>query len=54
MGRYMKIGWKPLEVHNISSISTTFAATTTTYIERSTCYWTIDGKSGDKSFFCKV
>jgi hypothetical protein len=54
MGIYMKIGWKPLEVHNISTISTTFVTATTIDIRRSTCYWTIDGESGDKAFFYKV
>jgi hypothetical protein len=54
MGIYMKIGWKPLEVHNISTISTTFLTTTTTDVRRSTCYWTVDGESGDKAFFCRV
>jgi hypothetical protein len=38
MGIYMKIRWKPLEVHNISSISTTFAIATTTDIGRSIGY----------------
>jgi hypothetical protein len=38
MGIYMKIRWKPLEVHNISSISKTFAVTTTIDIGRSIGY----------------
>jgi hypothetical protein len=38
MGIYMKIGWRPFKVHNISTMSTAFATTTIIDIGRFTCY----------------
>jgi hypothetical protein len=35
---YMKIGWKPFKVHNISTFTTTFATTTIVDTGKSTSY----------------
>jgi hypothetical protein len=52
MGIYMKTRWTPLEVHNIFSITTTFA-TTTTINTRSISYWTANKKSGNTNSFSR-
>jgi hypothetical protein len=54
MGIYMKIGWKPLEVHNISNIYNNICSNNNSNIGRSIGYWTINVESGNKAFFCKV
>jgi hypothetical protein len=47
----MKIGWKPLQVHNISAFTITFAIETTIDTKKSTCYWIVDEGSGTTTFF---